>query len=509
MLIKNLKTFIKHLQRNKLYAFITIFGFSISLMFVILLSVYIQNELSADRFHDKKDRLYRLTHGADAGFACPSGDLLIQKFPDIESYTRLCEMESFAQVQNGEKVRVKFLMADEAFFQMFDFKLLEGTANNALKDKQSIVLSRSYALKLFGEMPKLGSLVKIHDDIEYKVTAIMEDMPDNTHFQKADAIIDFPSLASLWHSTSVLTTYNNNSFGLYVLAKQGTNLQTKLPAILEEFKKVNWMFETGAKKTLEAENITDCYFSKSIGVGIQTNSKQRVQVLLAIVLLILMLAIVNYINLTISQAGFRSKETAIRKLLGGQKWAFVLQYISESVLLCWLAMGIAIGLSYLAEPVVNQLLDTHLNLQAMLSLSDIVMAILFSAMVGVVSGILPALKISSFDPIAVVKGTFRMKEKRIYSQVLVAFQYTLIIGLLIASFVIGKQTNYLQQFDVGFDKENIVSLNNALDESQYESFKSEILKLPGVNHLCYVAGSPIDGGNNSTFRWKGEMISCQ
>ncbi len=117
MLIKNLKTFIKHLQRNKLYAFITIFGFSISLMFVILLSVYIQNELSADQFHSKKDRLYRLTHGADAGFACPSGDLLIQKFPDIESYTRLYEMETFAQVQSSKKVKIKFLMADENFFK--------------------------------------------------------------------------------------------------------------------------------------------------------------------------------------------------------------------------------------------------------------------------------------------------------------------------------------------------------------------------------------------------------
>ncbi len=188
-----------------------------------------------------------------------------------------------------------------------------------LRDKQSIVLSRSYALKLFGKIPQLGSLVKIHDDIEYKVTAIMEDMPDNTHFQKADAIIDFPSLADLWHSSSVLTTYNNNSFGLYVLAKQGSNLQTKLPAILEEFKKVNWMFETGAKKTLEAEIITDAYFSKAWGVGIQTNSKQRVQVLLAIVLLILMLAIVNYINLT-TTLPFLRQDFVAKKLLYANYW---------------------------------------------------------------------------------------------------------------------------------------------------------------------------------------------
>ncbi len=509
MLLKNLKTFIKNLQRNKLYAFITIFGFAISLMFVILLGVYIQNELSVDKFHSKKDRLYRLAHGEDSGFACPSGDLLMQKFPDIENYTRLYEIESFAEVQGSKKVKIKCLLVDSSFFNMFDFKLLKGNADNALKDKQSIVLSRAYALKLFGKIPELGSLIKINGNMDYKLTAIMEDMPDNTHFQQVDCFIDFPSLATMWGSPKLLTTYNNNSFSLYLLAKPNTNLQAKTNAMIEEFKKVNWMYQNGAKRTLEIEPITDSYFSKAFGVGIKRNSKQRIQVLSAIVLLILLLSIINYINLTISQAGFRSKETAIRKLLGGKKWAFVAQYISESIILCWLAMGIAIVLGILAEPIVNNLLDTKLNLQSHLSAGYIFIAILFSGIIGILSGILPALKISSFDPIAVVKGTFRMKEKRIYSQILVSFQYTLIIGLLSVSFLISKQTRYLQTFDVGFNKENVISLSYSLENSQRESFKSEILKLSGVEHLCYVAGSPIDGGNNQSFTYKGNMLSFQ
>ncbi len=244
MLLKNLKTFIKHLQHNKLYAFISIFGFAVSLMFVILLGVYIQNELSVDQFHSKKDRLYRLTHGQDAGFAPPSADLLMQNFPDIEAYTRLYKMTPFAQVENKEKVKIKMLLADTAFFKMFDFKLLKGSADNILKEKQTMVLSRSYALKLFGKIPELGSLVKINDNVEYKVTGIMEDMPDNTHFQKVDCIVDFPSLATIWDYPPILTNYNNNSFGLYVLAKKGADFPAKIPAILDEFKKVNWMFKT-------------------------------------------------------------------------------------------------------------------------------------------------------------------------------------------------------------------------------------------------------------------------
>lgn len=476
MILKNLKTFIKHLQRNRLYAFISIFGFAISLIFVILLGVYIQNELSVDKFHSKKDRLYRMTHGKYAGFGCPSGELLLEKFPEIESFTRVFQRNGFAEVEQGEKVRFQSLMADSTFFKMFDFKLLDGDKATVLKDKMSMVISRSYALKLFGKLPELGTLVKINDEHQYKITGIMEDMPENTHFIKADFLIDFPSLATLWDSSNILTSYNNNSFGLYLLAKEGTNLPTKVPAMLDEFKKVNWMFSRGHVKTLEIEPITESYFSKSWGSGTETNSKTRIKVLFAVVLLILFLAIVNYVNLTMSQAGFRAKETAIRKLMGGQKWAFVLQYVSESIILCLVALAIALSLSSFAEPIVNQLLDTKLHLKQSLSFSFISLATLFTILVGILSGILPALKISSFDPIAIVKGTFRMKEKRIYSRVLIGFQYTLIIGLLTSALFIGKQTRYIQNFDLGFNKENIISLSNYLDSAQMSSFESEITK---------------------------------
>lgn len=510
MLLKNLRTFLKHLQKHKLYTAISIFGFAISLMFVILLGVYVKNELSVDTFHSKKERLYRMTHGEHAGFGCPSGGLLMSKFPEIESYSRLFYSNGFLEVNKGEKVKFKGLMVDSSFFRMFDFKLLEGAKETVLKDKMSIVITRSYALKLFGKMPELGTLIKINDQHEFRIKGIMEDMPENTHFSKVDFLMDFPSIATLWDAPTLLTTYNNNSFGLYLLAKKGSNLKAKLPAMLEEFKKVNWMFKRGHVKTLDAEPITTVYFSKSeLWGGIKTNSKTRIKVLSAIILLILLLAIVNYINLTISQAGFRSKETAIRKLLGGKKWTFVLQYICESIILCLIALGIALLLSIFAEPIVNELLDTKLHLQQAFSFSFIGLAVLFTSFVGIISGVLPALKISSFDPIAVVKGTFRMKEKRVYSRILIAFQYTLIIGLLSASLFIGKQTRYLQKFDVGFNKENIISLDNNLDSIQRISFKSEILRLPGVAHLCYVAGSPIDGGNNNSFTYKGQNMSFQ
>lgn len=197
MIFKNIKTFIKHLSQNKLYSFITILGFSVSLMFIILLSVYIQKEYSYDHFHVNKDRIFRVGHDDEAGLAPPSGALLVDKFPEVKSYTRIYKQGGFVSALNDEKVKINFLMADSTFFTMFSFRLISGMPETVLKENKSIVLSRSYALKLFGRLPELGQTLN-YNSLEYKITGIMEDFPENTHFQKVDAIIDFPSLAEIW-----------------------------------------------------------------------------------------------------------------------------------------------------------------------------------------------------------------------------------------------------------------------------------------------------------------------
>ena len=510
MLVRNLKTFFKHLYHHKLYAFITVFGFAISLMFVLLLGVFIKNELSVDQFHTKKDRLFRMTNDDWSGFAPPSGELILENFPEVEALTRIFQQNPIISVNDYQKYHSNVLLADSTFFRMFDFKLLNGTPQTVLKEPLSIVLTKSYALKLFNHIPKLGTSIKLNDLHEFKIMGIMEDFPDNTHFIKADAVINFPSLATLWDSQETLTTYNNNSFGLYVLAQKNTNFQAKVPAILAEFKKVNWMFKNGVAKDLHAEPITESYFSKSSGTGIQTSSKTKVKILSAIVLLILVLSIINYINLTVSQSGQRSKEIAVKKLMGGKKRAFILQYINESVIISIMALSIAVLLSFFAEPVVNNLLDTKLNLSQAFKGSFMVFAVLFTVIIGGLSGLIPALKISSFNPIDIVKGSFRMKEKRLYSRLLIGFQYTIIIGLLISALFIGKQSRFLQEYDLGYNKENIISLDNMLEnQAQQNTFKSKLMSYPGVDQVCFVSGSPIDGGNNNTFPYKGAMVSFQ
>jgi putative ABC transport system permease protein len=509
MPLKNLKTFINHLRRNKLYAVITVLGFSISLMFVIMLVVYVQKEYSVDQFHANKDRIYRLVHDSYSGFAPPSGPLLADRFPEVAGYTRTYRQDGFISGVNNEKFKISYLMADSAFFSMFSFQLLEGRPETVLQGRKSIVLTRSYALSVFGKIPEPGELVKLDNQMEYRLSGIMADWPENTHFQKADAVINFPSLADKWGWPELLTSYGNNSFGLYVMARPNTNLPAKAPAILELFKEVNWMFKEKNATEVVIEPLTEVYFGQSFSPGIKQNSRTRIKVLSAIAVLILFLSVINYINLTIAQSGFRSKEIAIKKLMGGRRQLFLLQYVGESVFLCAISFVIALVLSFVTEPVFNYLLNTQLDFIHAIDPLFFVYAVLTVLLVGLIAGIVPALKISAFNPIEVIKGDFRMREKSVYSRLLISFQYLLISSLLISALFIQKQTRFLRNYDLGFKKDQVLWINNTIQADQLKTFKSILEDIPGVTDVCCVRGTPVDGGNNNTFDHNGKLISFQ
>ncbi|GET34588.1 ABC transporter permease [Prolixibacter bellariivorans] len=508
MFLKNIKTFIRHLSQNKLYTAITIISFSISLMFVILLSVYLEQEYSVDEFNANKNRIFRLAHDDYSGFAPPSGPLLMEKFPEMEYFTRTYDQQGYAYTNKDEKMKISYLMVDSCFFKMFSFHLIEGTPETALLPK-SIVLTKEYALKIFGKIPELGSIVNINDQVDYKVGGILDKWPANTHFAKQDALVDFPSLADMWEYPQVLTTYNNNSFGLYVMEKPNTNLPDKAPKILKLFKDVNWMYKNGSVKEVNFEPLCDVYFSKSYSPGVRQNSKTLLTVLSAIIFMILFLSVLNYINLTIAQSGTRSKEIAIKKLMGSRKGQILAQYTFESIFLSLISFFIAFLLSFIVLPIFNHLLDTHLNLDTSFSWQFLGLLVGGAIIIGAISGIIPALTIARFDPIAVVKGAFRMKSKQSYTKGLVAFQYFMIIVLVTSSIFINKQTRFMRNFDLGFNKDNILIINNTIANNQRNSFQSELMAIPGVKHVCFVRGNPVDGGNNNSFTYHDKPLSFQ
>jgi putative ABC transport system permease protein len=509
MISSNLKLFLKFLAKNKLYTTIIVFSFSIALAYIILIGVYVKNELSVDSFHTKKERLFRLQN--DGSFAPKVGPWLMEKFPEIENYTRYDKRTMVSANPGGLKQVSEIALVDSSFFTMFSFKMFEGDPNSVLDSPKSIVLSKKFANKLFGNKPAIGKEIILGDTFHYIVSGVVDDFK-NTQFEPCDAIVNFTELARMWNYPELLTTLDNSSFNLYFLERKGTDLASKAPEALKLFKKDYWMYTKGIAKELEFIPLTKSYYYPVMGHGgMRSNNLVFIRILIFIALFVLVIALLNYVNLSIAQSGFRAKEAALKKMAGSSKEALLLQFVSESVLLCLLSFGLAIGLAILLEPYAGNLLSTRLNLPENFTFLNFSIGIVFIIVLGIIAGIAPALIISKFSPIDIVKGSFRRSSKLIYSKALISFQYFIALVLLICTMVIVKQTRFMLNYNVGFDKENIAYFENPVTDSiKVESFIHDLKKNPGIEEVSFVQGCPIDAGNNNTMEIaEGKTVGYQ
>ena len=508
MNIYPLKMFFRYLMRNRLYTFVTISGFAVSLMFVLLLSIYIKQELSVDKFHANKNRIYRLVRENGSAFAPPIGSFIQNQFPEVECYTRIFQNNWNSTFQEKRQEQVKYMLADSSFFTMLSFKLKGGDPKQVLALKNSAVLSDSFVRKIFGNENPIGKTFTINK-ISLTISGIFEDLPQNTQFNKCDGILNFNILPDLWGYKDLLSTNAVSSFGLYFMAKDGTDLPSKAPQILEQFKKDYWVFSNGYSKTLRFEPLTEVYFSKDTGPAIRQNSRTSVIIFGAIALLILIISIINYINLTIAQAWLRTKETAIKKMMGSSKMALLCQHILESVTLSLLASIVAVYLAFQFEPFFNTQMDCQLNLSEKFNYYLILIALGIIGATGFISGIVPALVVIKFNPIDVVKGNFTRKTKSNYSKILISFQYCIAIVLLICTWAISLQSKFMQNFNLGFNKENLFWMENTISANQKSAFRNLLKSIPGVIDVSFCRGSPIHGGNNQSFNYNNKPVSFE
>lgn len=503
-----LKTYLRHLLRNKLYTAITILGFAISLTFILLLSVFVRNELSVDDFHVNRERIYRLENET-VDFSPPIAEDLKNSIPEIEDFTRVYNHSGRISLTNGQKVKFDYLGVDASFLDIFSFPLVAGKTNDILQTEDGIVLSKAMALKLFGSVDIVGKSIFIDSENKFTVTGVMGDFPQNTHFAKQDALVNLKAFKKLWGFETIMEEYGWCSISIYFLAKPNSDLPAKAPEILKKFKKDFWLYSEGWATTVEFTPLKDIYFSSKEGSGTKSASKTLTTVLSAIVLLILLLAVGNYINLTIAQATFRGKEVAIKKLLGSSKKQLIFQFIRESIFLCFTAVILSLVMAKLVEPYFNSLLNTQLNLNDWLNFQNILAMAGIFGLIGFLAGIVPAVKISGFKPIEIVKGTFRTKVKNVFGKAFITFQYTVTIALLACSWIILKQTDYLRNQDLGFQKDNIVHLDYLSSTDKKSAIKNALLQIPGVDDVSITWQSPLSGGSNQTFESNGKSLSFQ
>lgn len=509
MRISDLKVYQKFLFRNKLYTLVSIVGFSVSLTFVILLGIYVKQELSVDSFHKKKDRIFLLAHDTASSFGNPVADFVKDKCPEVESYTRIHYTPVILGEQGQPKIKADALFADPSFFETFSFKLIEGNPSQVLAPLKSVVVTKSFANKMFAGKNPLGARISINNT-EHTITGIMEDIPQNTQIPKADFIVNYRSITNIWGGDWILNTADNFGFTMYFLEKEGSDLPAKTSMLLELFKKEFWFYKNGFTEDLKFIPLEDAYFKIDQSYSpIRTNNKTLITVYTGIVILILVIALLNYINMTVAQAGFRGKEAAMKKLLGCSRRQIVLQLLTESFLMTSFTFILGLFMAFLIEPFFNNLLNTHLNLSSQFSPSLIFVVFIFVLFISIVAGFIPAIIISGFNPLEIVKGTFARKVKAKYSKGLIIFQYVVAITLLICSFFIKQQSDFLVNYDQGFNRDGILVMDNVLDSAKLDGFKDKLMSIPGVELVSYSRGTPVTGSNNNSFEVDGVQFSFQ
>ncbi|WP_302566653.1 FtsX-like permease family protein [Alistipes indistinctus] len=509
--IFDFRAFLNFLGRNKLYTAINIFGFSISLMFVILLVTYTRQEYAVDQFHSNKERIFRLCNETDACFAPLIGRDLKARYPEIETYVRLFETDEVATA--GERhLKAKILLSDPDFFRMFSFRLAEGDTAQVLRSKNGALLSESFARNLFPEGNYLDKTVTIKGE-SVPVTGILRPF-GNSQFVTPDVMLSFEEWAPLVYGwDGVLKRgYASASFPLYLMLKPHADLSAKMPDMLSHLKTYYWPYKDDHARELTIIPLTEVYLSNPLYASeqIRIGSKTLINTFFSVAMLILLFAVINYINLSTAQSESRAREMAVRRLLGCSRKALFTRLIVESVLLCILSLLIALLLAGIAEPIFNRILQTHISVSNLFSASNLGIGVVAIILLGLLTGVIPASVITRARPIDVVRGSFRHKTKMVYNKILIGFQYLITIVLLGCTLTMSRQINMMLHADLGFDTANKLYLSIPdLNPGQSAGLKNRLVQIAGVEDVALARGVPMFGFNNTSDTWHDRPISIQ
>ncbi len=523
----SLKTFFRFLQKNKLYSAINILGFAISLAFVILIADFTIRQLTTDNFQKNASQIYLLGNENYTGTGYWNGSRLINRYPEIAQYCNVClDQSSNVPIEvEGKKDVVNVAFADTTFFDMFSFRLLSGDPAQVLAAKENVVLTQSCARKLFGDGDPMGrEIVFTKESVpdangEYidipvtrTVSGIMEDIDNSVFPSEIQMVTKVENIGN--YNPSITSQYQNNagSILLFLKVHPNTDLPSKTTDIKEYFKEYFWPYSGGAWKEVSLTPFKDLYFTDLSTGSLNKGNKTFVIILLTIGLAILLFAVINYINLTVAQAGLRAREMSTRRLLGANRSEIFRRFMLESILLCLLSFIVAYFLALAVETPAANLLQSKINILQSLTWSRLLIYLVAVALLGIVSGLAPAVIITRYNPIDVVRGSFKQKSKMVFSKVFIVFQNVITIVLIAGCLTIYLQIQHLTQAPLGYEYHDILDLSSQgfKDKSQLTAFQNEVCQLPFVQQVSFTCGTPYNRGNNNTISYGSEkMISFQ
>lgn len=501
------------LGRNRLYTAVNFIGLTLALAFVLIVADYTVRQVTVDNYQTKADRIYAVCNEEAVYSAYYLQKYLRDRYPEIESTCAIAFDEGKTPVEIGrEKLLASVLYADTTFFRMFDFTLLEGSREEALAARDNVVLSESFARKVFGTFDPMGQTIQLDNDNHmYVVSGVMRDIERST-IPAADIIMRAERITETNGSNDERMS-NCGSCVTFLLEREGADLQAKTPDILSFFKEIYWPYKGKIYSQVRLIPLRQLYFEPvNNSYYLAHGSRSFMLILLGVGLVVLIFAVMNYINLTVAQAGFRAREMAARRLLGASQGNIFLKWILESTLFCAAALLFASSIAELLVPWASQLLGTRIAVWDDISWPVAGFTLLAIIALGVISGIIPALFVSRYKPIDIVRGTFRRQAKTVYGRVLIAVQNIITITLLAASLAISLQIRHLVNAPMGYQTHDILNISVGIfpDRSTMFHFCNELRSLPEVEAVGLGCGTPHDGGNNNIYQHGPDgMISFQ
>ncbi len=505
-------TAFRNLWRNKVYSFINIAGLSIGLACAMLIMLYVKDEVSFDKFHNNVNHIYRIVTESyfqgqmhkDGNTGNLQGPKFALNVPGIQSFVRVQsgsqDIKTGSEVQNQDLLQV-----DSNFFSVFSFPLLSGDSKNCLREPHSIILSEDAAKKQFGTTDAVGKIMMLKGDSAfepYKVTAVAKRCPQNSSI-RFDVLVPFTESKADAENDE---NWFNFSLNTFVVLNPNSNVQQvqnqmqrfyvadSRQAFISLTKKYG---DIGGLTKYSLQPYTDMHLSTELPAenGLSGASNPMYSyILTGIALFVLLIACINFINLTVARSIKRAKEIGIRKVIGSDRKQLIFQFLGESFLLCAIAFILAIVLVQLVLPFFNNLSNKALALSYLFDTKLVAGYFILFLITGLLAGFYPALVLSGYKPVDTLYSRFNITGKNYLQKSLVVLQFSLASFLIIATFTIYAQFNFLTQTDLGYDDTNVVVVNkNMISHSEAALFKSELLEDPNI-----VSVAPKNGGNWQT-----------
>lgn len=496
----------RNLKRNYGYTLINIVGLAIGLSCCLLIALYVSNETSYDQFHEEADKIVRVnvTYGVQGAnekmYLTPTALLpnILKQFDEVEAGARVFDVGMFSPVvvQKGDNVfqEEKFFYADSTFFDVFSFKVIQGNPKMALRDPFSVMVTQSYADKYFPNSNPMGEVIEVNGN-DYKITGILADIPENSHI-KFDFLASFSSTraskSEIWGSANYATYLKlKNPANSAKIASEMNTLVLK--AMGEQLR------QSGMTLTFELMPIQDIHLYSNLAREMQPQSDIKYIILMvAIGILILVIACINYMNLATARSADRAGEVGMRKVMGAQRKELFFQFIGESFFVTLMATALALILANMVLPLFYSVTGVSLNLNTLIQPLYIVQFILFLLLVSILAGAYPALVLSGFNPSQALKGAGKVGVAgNTLRKVLVVFQFVVSAFLIVGTLVVYSQLHFMQNKKLGYDKENILVISTDRKvNTAFNTIKQEFEKRSDVKAVTIASETPssIDGG---------------